>query len=300
MVTELSAFAKARESREINTFEYSQLLSDYHHTIECHLSEFGSICHKMKAKNALCANNINKCEIFIRNNRIRETEMNYERNKYLQLIDTIHSYFAHSIDIGFEIIANIDCDTHCETENENGNIYFDSELKLLRNYLETKRENLKNFRGKQRMENNKFVTNVSHCIDSEQKTNKNEFSFGNRFEYWESWGLNPKYASMKEELVSNTIYSLSVSVFENILQKAMDFLNYSIKIKGIKCEYFRSETEYKLKKGSKLSLNQVLSVLLYTDFDTLSSHFSLTFRNNKNESNIEYNRASGKNPFIII
>ncbi len=43
MVTELSAFAQARESREINSFEYSQLLSDYHHTIECHLSEFGSI-----------------------------------------------------------------------------------------------------------------------------------------------------------------------------------------------------------------------------------------------------------------
>ena len=40
MVTELSLFDVNRESEEeMSAFEYSQLLSDYHHTIECHLSE---------------------------------------------------------------------------------------------------------------------------------------------------------------------------------------------------------------------------------------------------------------------
>eukprot|EP01084_Bolivina_argentea_P036834 68104_1 len=91
-----------------------------------------------------------------------------------------------------------------------------------------------------------------------------------------------------------------MNVYNNAVEKANDLLKSSNIIKSIKCTYEGSERWYGIKNGTEFGLNNILSVILYTDYDTLSFMFSCTFRQIKpNETikdlenkNIEYGNWS--------
>ncbi len=153
------------------SYKFSLILSDYHHILFKHLNydnksnilinkQFSEIHFEIKNKNLLC--NILKCSIYIRNNRQREIKTIKCNNKYLQIIidiiDTIHCYFIHSVDAGLKIINNTFNENN---NNKNKNISYDSQMKQLYDYIIEKRKLLQTIRGKKRIFNNKFITNNS-------------------------------------------------------------------------------------------------------------------------------------------
>ena len=77
--------------------------------------------------------------------------------------------------------------------------------------------------------------------------------------------LIPKYKTLKEEITNNKIYSLNISSFNDSNEKAINLNSNSNHIKAIKASYEYSESEYGIDLGSSLSINNVLSVILYTD-----------------------------------
>ena len=138
--------------------------------------------------------------------------------------------------------------------------------------------------------------------DDEQKVAKNEetkkyYSFGYRFGYWRNHqsshydfsALQPKHKTIKEEIAQNNIYAMDVEAFNDAYKKAEYLINTSSYIKMIKCT-FRSSEEwygYGIRYGAPLTINHVLSVILYTDYDALSFKFSQTFRKVRNKETKE-------------
>eukprot|EP01084_Bolivina_argentea_P074994 136010_1 len=143
---------------------------------------------------------------------------------------------------------------------------------------------------------------------------KNFFATGFKFYYWDKWktidetfiqhqppanidyhsGYSPKqlyvsqkYNSLKFEILNNKIYSLNIAQLNISIRKALKYLNTN-KIKTITClHYLRvipnsdhvdSEFVTGMKRGNPMSINHILSILLYTDWSELSSEFSNTFR----------------------
>ena len=273
--------------------KYSQncatLLQDFHHILDEHLSEhkygmdksneqFSIIYNQMVIENGLACD-IMKCKIYLRNNRERESKSNDCDDKHLSIfietLDCIHCYFIHSVDIGYRIL------------NRNFNNFTQ-----LQSYLSSKRSKLVNIRGKTRMSKSKFVSDANNMMESDaavenktqsitvnQKQNKPKYSFGHRIL---DLSIKPKYYSMKDELLNNALYSICVDVFDAAYGKADYLLKHSVKIKRLQMLNFayndKLTAKYYLKAGSRLTITHILSVILYTDYDTLSSNFSKTFR----------------------
>eukprot|EP01084_Bolivina_argentea_P077589 140783_1 len=75
------------------------------------------------------------------------------------------------------------------------------------------------------------------------------------------------------------------------MQKAKSWRICSNQIKSIKCIYDGYNSMYGIKRGESMRLTHILSIILYTDYDTLSYNFSCTFRGLKG-CNKEYGNWS--------
>ena len=119
------------------------------------------------ADNVRC--DIGKCSMYSRNNRERET-VNIEckdkkLSMFIDILDTIHCYFIHSVDVGFRIIQPITNNDKEKKEDdyissENTAYDHDQEMKEMRIYLSSKRKRLQNLRGDRRLKNTKFTTQI--------------------------------------------------------------------------------------------------------------------------------------------
>eukprot|EP01084_Bolivina_argentea_P061857 113078_1 len=131
---------KDTEMRNVDDEQYIQLINSYHHMLYCHSKnrDCEYIHNCIISENDLFCD-INKCQIYVRNSRITENDCheNVDKNtgKYIALMDVIHSYFIHAVDIGFRIVnENVDINND-DNDNEN-NVYFDRQLAQLQSYLQ--------------------------------------------------------------------------------------------------------------------------------------------------------------------
>eukprot|EP01084_Bolivina_argentea_P017368 32455_1 len=277
------------------------IINDYHHILDCHLNE-DKISTLESNNNFECIynilindkNNLNcdisKCIIYERNTRDRNiNDDNKDINVAMDILDSIHSYFIHSVDTGVRyFISNHEDD---EKKTERIDNYFDSEICMLRERL-SKRNGIiglnrikQKFMTQTTINKQKIENKDEDEENAEDNETDNDYNFGLRFNYYKGkkswWGdykkLSAKYANLKEELLKNKINKIGIVAFNNTLQKAQTFKNQSKFVKNIKCTY-DDYSYYGIKHRSLLSLHHVLSVILYCDLDNLSFNFSSTFR----------------------
>eukprot|EP01084_Bolivina_argentea_P299956 517094_1 len=136
--------------------------------------------------------------------------------------------------------------------------------------------------------NSKFVTEVDDFDEKEQNDNKSEdqhvFQFGERFYYWKSFksGVLQKgehyvektdFPNLKEEMLENNIYPLSLHVWKTELLKATKY-KASYKGKQIKAQEWGGENFfYTTAVGCPISISHLLVVLLYTNQTELQYNF---------------------------
>eukprot|EP01084_Bolivina_argentea_P000172 324_1 len=247
-----------------------------------------------KRNNLQC--DIKTCKIYKRNNRQRESDNissdNDVLNYIIDILDSIHCYFIHSVDTGYRILDGIH--ESSDDSKDDKSIYYDKQLLTLKSHLKSKRKEIEQIRGGLRVQNNKFMTNiisVKQMNETEIKSNNESFNddnermenaeycFGYQFCTTNRWGvaINKKYSCLKEEIVTNKIYSLELNVFNAAHEKARSLLNNSEIIKTFKAKYTESYGE-EIQEGRSLDIIHILSVIFYTDYDTLSYNFSATFR----------------------
>eukprot|EP01084_Bolivina_argentea_P292986 503847_1 len=154
--------------------QYQQyLIEDYHHILDKHLNEdkisklesnkqFEIIYKKITETNNLSCD-IKNCKVYLRNNRQRETTNIKCKDKhlamYIDIIDTIHCYFLHSVDIGYRLIHTL---KQNEQDQKNDTNECDTEMKQLRSYLSSKSKTVAKIRGDRRFHNSKFMTHISN------------------------------------------------------------------------------------------------------------------------------------------
>eukprot|EP01084_Bolivina_argentea_P108513 193927_1 len=111
---------------------------------------------------------------------------------------------------------------------------------------------------------------------NEGKSQDAVFYFGVERNYW-SKGQNEiaKYKSIKDEVINNKIFCITIEEFENAQNKAQHLLKHSPNIKSLRCEY---GNRYNMIRNQLPTIDHLLSVIFYCDYDTLSYKFSSTFR----------------------
>eukprot|EP01084_Bolivina_argentea_P084624 152977_1 len=277
-----------------------QLINDYHYILENTLNEdnipsseantqFAKLYNELVEKNGLLCD-ITKCNIYLRNNRERETQLNECNDKhlltYINILDSIHCYFVHSVDVGYRILHKLDNESVTQVDS----IGSDLELSRLKSYLHTKRQKLRQTRGTCRFQNNKFMTQIAqkHEQKVEMKNNNNndedqqenediQYSFGKWFDYWSDSRFKAKYQTLKHELLNNKIFTMTQELLEAAFDKAEFLLKHTDKIKRLNCCGDYSDI-CGIKSNRPITIDNILSILLYTDYDTLSFKFSSTFR----------------------
>eukprot|EP01084_Bolivina_argentea_P101485 181942_1 len=201
--------------------KYQHLISDFHHILLDHLNEENSAKNATNYErvNNICAKYIScdiiTCQCYTRNGRNRENDdlkqdsANKQHDQYGQIIidmlDNIHTYFIHGFDTGFRIKSDalkykIDANNNDikSDDKEIFQLHIDQQMKTLSNHIQTKREYLVKQRGLDRIDNNKFLTNIpqeekdeqKHDINDIQQVKEIEYSFGQMYYYWNFYKNN--------------------------------------------------------------------------------------------------------------
>ncbi len=279
-----------------------EILDDYHHILYEHLNEdktsqtecneqFNLIykCIFNNKNNVFC--DISNCCVYLRNNREREkTLVEYETDLavYMDIVDSIHCYFIHSVDSGYKILDyNFDDDEKDINENENENeiCFNDFKFEKIQKYINLRRKHVIEARGLQRFSHNKYQTNLDE-INNNNNNNNSEFNsdengnnvFGFSNDYWSNeYKSRRKYRSLQEELLNNKIYSIDQTIWNSVYKKSEILMNsYSIKSIKSSIDLLNLLNE----------IGNIISIILYCDYDTLRLHFENTFY--KQKLNIEY------------
>eukprot|EP01084_Bolivina_argentea_P311637 539460_1 len=263
-------------------------LNSFHHLLLEHDSdeEFEEIYHILGECNLL------KCNKFRRNYRERAKEQKSKNEtqaieaSYIDdIVDKIHCYFQHGYDIGFRLDSN--------------------ERKLIKTIVvEEKYDDKQYLMNDQYMRlfqilRSKQKKRQSACIELNKRANKynqlfsnynyKTYSFGYRFNYGSDETVDltsnktqtqrisiiilPKYSSLKEEMISNDIATLTKEQFNNEYTKAQHHLTSKYCVETF---------------GSAFSMKHLLSLMVYCNYYNFQYEFSKTYRNNKGEDHNNY------------
>eukprot|EP01084_Bolivina_argentea_P140692 247289_1 len=265
----------------MNEYNFTTKLNDYT-TIEKSLNNFLHLLHKHnsnhefeKITNQLQQCNINKCNIFRRNCRDQvkfkdDCKINDLYNEkidatiaYLQILDKIHCFYQHSVDIGNRLsmqeIKCLNIKDNIEGYGRNQNLIRLNQLLL------AKRKNVANIHQQSDRMNVKY--NQLKVTDNAEK-----YFFGCEFRYdgtgeeneteYNALIVSNKYSNLKEELTTNT-------------------LNAHLTIKQFNIEYIKAQkhfdSDYRKKTFQQICIENILSLMIYCNFDELQREFSQTY-----------------------
>eukprot|EP01084_Bolivina_argentea_P052518 96474_1 len=174
---------------------------------------------------------------------------------------------------------------------------------LTMDIFKTKNDKQSNIRG---LLKNDTRCGLTHRYVCQIKLSSSSFKIGYRFYYWEYYKnrdetyknvqvqqninnhsgyaekelyVEAKYSTFKEEILQNTIFRLKSNAFNISMTKAKNYIQTE-KAKQITAIPLIMDDHYHygITKGTPLSVWNILSVLLYTDYSELCTAFSGTFR----------------------
>eukprot|EP01084_Bolivina_argentea_P184442 318097_1 len=259
------------------------ILNNFLHLISEHDDddEFESIYNKICATNC----NILHCNVFLRNhrnrNKIRKNDKCFSELfkttddtiiAKMQILDKIHCHYVHCYDIG-----------HRLTSKERETISTQKRTNDLIKLLSLKHKEYHRSHEKlQRFTKSKFVSTIdTHTISQNQKLdteNIQMYDFGIEFEY--DYDIKNKYNSFKKELTSNKSNKISLAQFNIERNKATLYFNSTY------CQQtMMFVNKYRRKEHFVITIQHILSLLIYCNYDVLQHEFSKTYRAiYKNES----------------
>ena len=175
-------------------------------------------------------------------------------------------------------------------------------LNVRKNHFENIRPDLKNNGNHNKKKFNKFVINVTgkysfgkryyyHDYYKNNKTKKEILpgtddrmpEEGNKGYCYNDWYIAAKYGSLEEEVLNNSICRLQLYQWKITITKATFKWN-KLKNKDIvNTARFWWEIVYGIKKGSLITLDHIIALLLYTNWTELCTEFSATYRKSKED-----------------
>eukprot|EP01084_Bolivina_argentea_P193039 331264_1 len=243
-----------------NDVELDELFDDYHHILGVHMANGDKMTKDSVFIHfrdvAKC--NDNDCSSLSRNERRQfnlnnnEDGDNYtEENKEEEIdeniwakeqyyaqstLDLVHSYFVHH---------DWKRDSHINEEEQKY-----SYLKKQKSALQMKID-----------DNNqkKYVTE--------------HYGFGIDYDYIH---LEPIFSCLRDEMLKNKIYSLRVSMFQNLLMKALKKHHIAIDQYGYYCTHY--DPDYHIIRNEPIGIGHMLCIIIYTDISKFCTAFRSTYR----------------------
>eukprot|EP01084_Bolivina_argentea_P274275 467435_1 len=283
------------------------LVEDSNDGIYCQLSK----CHAVQRNRRdryLLSNN---------ENQVREMFFNANDNTEIirqEFLDTIHCHYFHSFDTGFaftdnekEAIGKQVQQQHDETKTsdaENNDFVIEEIIKM----VFPKQNTMKTVIGANE-HNDKFKT----IIEEKQDDTTSYYSFGHKFFYWEyfknnvefvekykpereyldgnlapnpgytlaQWYIAAKFRTFKSELLHNNVVCMSMGQYQRCLEKANKKHN-TIHGRALQCrqisKVLSSFALYCIRPDDTISVDHILAIMVYCNFDYLQSKFSETYR----------------------
>eukprot|EP01083_Nonionella_stella_P267635 904179_1 len=289
-----------RFTKDMNTFTdkhvcgSDDILDDHLHLLLYHNTkqDFENIYNALRK----CCN-IKQCKMFHRNYRNRHqhqvqdsVQNDHEHTVNRQIYDRVHCFYLHSYDIGYKMSSREDAilnamdDDLKQDENDDNRYFVNRKTKQLYSILSKKHQLYRECSGASPI--NKFnALKMYNIDDAEQKEDKYSFGFDFRYGY-ESWKqtrmqryfiLKEKYASFKEELMNSLM--ITMQQFNSEYQKAQK--HYDSEYAKRLQHHLDPVHKIRMENGKmKFCVNQLLSVLFYTNYDVLQYEFSKTYRKN--------------------
>eukprot|EP01084_Bolivina_argentea_P046502 85650_1 len=280
------------------------ILDSFHHLLLEHDSdgEFEAM------HNVLGKCNIVNCAQFIRRYRernqkqISENDVKQNETSLIQftddIMDKIHCHLYHSYDIGYRFNENerkqiATCGVDKKYE-ELKPMIVDKALLTMRQIINAKRKRVDPYIASNTFAKFNALYNANNKHDS--------YRFGHRYMYWKlskkgakernsriyyaQHYISPKFQTLKEELISNPFCQITIKQWENEYRKASIHQNtrYAKQIVAdSKPEFSGPKTIFDdvifgIAKGSGLTINHLISVIVYCGYSQLSYDFSATYR----------------------
>eukprot|EP01083_Nonionella_stella_P138253 420746_1 len=235
-------------------------------------NDFEYITQEMRS---VCACDVSNCVRLKRNYRDRNNNDHHTTSvdaAKQQIVDGIHCYFVHSIDMGHRLNSNQRAELeNIQTEEKKHPDDNDTNNVLFRN---RRFDTLRRFR-EQRIQNhafahryNKFSEFRPRSIDN--KAHPSHYSYGQLFFYVpNNYGVVnvlPRFESFKQELLQNTLSSMIVEQFNSEYDKALGYFR-SIPLVKKRCPGIEG-----------IKFEHILALMIYCNFDKIQHEFSKTFR----------------------
>eukprot|EP01084_Bolivina_argentea_P066020 120336_1 len=284
------------------------MCNDFNHLLFNHNSdeEFEYIHNKM-----------GKCDIFActiipryyRNRSVKDDHNtgNYSDEKYNakeDIINKIHCYLMHSYDTGKRLTSKER--NHLNQYANTNNICSNKSKHLMEIVNQV-------IQKKQKFQNVSNNSKKFHQITMSAKNDLQSFSFGQKYYYWNffknpgvfdilgegeysNWNVQKKYISLKEELINNELAILNPMQWKNEYYKAQIYIKsyyckknlYADPIDDTNKQLFPQHNNnlYGYAKGTPITTQHIISVIVYCGYSQLSYAFSETYRKlNEKESN---------------
>eukprot|EP01084_Bolivina_argentea_P312395 540834_1 len=282
------------------------LLNDYNHLLLQHSNQFEDVYDRLRniVYNTFSCD-LSKCLSMMRNRRDRSEIITNDKilNKIYfesdtiveqQLFDRIHCHFFHTFDMGYRIKQK-DKQTILHNYNEQNHNYIVEKINAL---IKSKKQ-----QNYTHLKSNKFMTAPT----------LQQYQYGVRFYYWKyykkyggqvdpvrkdfdmkktrktwnesmfqnevslsKWYINKNYNTFKEELIQNEIYHISQTQWGHNYSKAMAHL-LTKKVREIYCPRRESAKCYEMKYEQNMSVDHIIALMIYCNYDQLQSQFTKTF-----------------------
>ena len=127
-------------------------------------------------------------------------------------------------------------------------------------------------------------------IPKKSEIYSSEYIFGYKYYYWNwyknnfyninysKWYINKKYNNLKDEIINNKLYRLNIISYNNVYYKSLKILSESNIIKSIKSDYTENIYHYGIKNNLLLNIDNIISIILYCEYDILCYNLRKTFR----------------------
>eukprot|EP01083_Nonionella_stella_P309037 1092891_1 len=236
-------------------------------------NDFEYITQQMRS---VCACDVSSCVRLKRNYRDRNNNDHHTTSMDAakqQIVDGIHCYFVHSIDMGHRLNSNQRAELeNIQTEekkhaddNDTNNVSFRNRIfEKYRQFRAQAAQRIKNHASLFAHRYNKFSEFRHQAIDN--KAHSSYYSYGQLFFYVPNKfgvvNVLPRFESLKQEMLDNALYRMTVEQWS--------------------CEYDKARAKFKSRirrnKHPGMILKHILALMIYCNFDSIQHEFSKTFR----------------------
>eukprot|EP01084_Bolivina_argentea_P257014 432911_1 len=274
----------ANKHNLMNTNDMLSTLNSFLHLIQHHNceSQFEYIFNELDH----C--DLNKCQPFRHNQRLKTKQHNIKDAAWQQIMDKMHCYFKHCYDIGNKLSTQDKQSIHNNSNNLQHELLKNSQIQQVYCILHKIREKFGHDLCSVRIKRNKQKYSQL-IVNDESKQKQSEFGlyhFGYKFKYGyhgedietdtvSTLGfilVTAKYSSLEEEMLNNEICVLTKEQFYNEYKKA------EVHFHSEYAKTIHARNGMWTIASRSIDLEQLLSVMIYCNYTDLQFKFSKTCR----------------------